>query len=128
MNMPNQERTFVVDERTYTVRFTQNALYRLQKQLNRPLQEITGLASVVEIQTMLWAGLEGARLKHLDRKEPFTIDEVGDIIDELGGMGAAAEIVSDALRIAVVGNANSGDGNGKDGVSNEHPTISTEDP
>jgi hypothetical protein len=126
--MPNQERTFVVGERTYTARFTQNALYKLQKQLNRPLHEITGFASAVEIQTMLWAALEGARLKHLDRKEPFTIDEVGDIIDDLGGMGAAAEIVSDALRMAVLGNTDSDNGNGKDGVSNENPTISTEDP
>jgi hypothetical protein len=128
MNMPNQERTFVVGERTYSVRFTQNALYKLQKQLNRPLHEITGFASIVEIQTMLWAGLEGARLKHSDRKEPFTIEEVGDLIDELGGMGAAAEIVSDALCLAVLGNASSGNGNGKDGVSNENPTMSTEDP
>jgi hypothetical protein len=102
----------------YTVRFTQNALYRLQKQLNRPPHEITGQASAVEIQTMMWAGLEGARLKHLDRKEPYTIDEVGDIIDELGGMGIAAQIVSEALRAAIVPAV--GD---QDGTPGANPTV-----
>lgn len=119
--MPNQERRFAVGSREYAIRFTQNALYRLQKQLGRPLAEIRNSAGPVEIQTMLWAGLEGARLKSRDRKEPFTLDEAGDLIDELGGLAAAAEIVADGLRLVVLAAADS-DGNG---AQTENPTMAT---
>ena len=97
--MPNQERIFEAGGKTYTIRFTQNALYRLERELGRPLAVALRALGVVEVQAMLWAGLEGARLKtrsepvcaddaesadRTRRERPFTIDEAGEIIDELG--------------------------------------------
>jgi hypothetical protein len=61
--MPNQERTFEASGKTYTLRFTQNALYLLEKELGRPLLAALQSLGVVEVQAMMWAGLEGARLK-----------------------------------------------------------------
>ena len=112
--MPNQERTFEAGGKTYTIRFTQNALYRLEKELGRPLLAALQSLGVVEVQAMMWAGLEGARLKgraencstdeaagQARRARRFTIDEAGEIIDELGGAAAAAPIIVDAWRAAM---------------------------
>ncbi len=112
--MPNQERTFEAGGKTYTIRFTQNALYRLEKELGRPLLAALQSLGVVEVQAMMWAGLEGARLKgragncstdraadQAGRARRFTIDEAGEIIDELGGVAAAAPIIVDAWRAAM---------------------------
>ena len=112
--MPNQERTFEAGGKTYTIRFTQNALYRLEKELGGPLFTVLQSLGVVEVQAMMWAGLEGARLKgraiygsadeaadQARRARRFTIDEAGEIIDELGGAAAAAPIIVDAWRAAM---------------------------
>ena len=114
--MPNQERIFEAGGKIYTIRFTQNALYRLERELGRPLTVALRALGVVEVQAMLWAALEGARLKRRSeqvcaddaesavrtrRAQPFTIDEAGEIIDELGGAAAAAPIVVDAWRAAM---------------------------
>ncbi len=112
--MPNQERTFEAGGRSYTIRFTQNALYRLEKELGRPLAVALRSLGIVELQVMMWAGLEGARLKRRSEDahnghgadvtgsdRPYTIEEVGDIFDELGGASAAAPIIMDAWRAAM---------------------------
>jgi hypothetical protein len=115
--MPNQERIFEAGGRTYTLRFTQNALYRLEKELARPLFVALKSFGLVEVQAMLWAGLEGARLKRRTaprdsiergerrdrdgREHPFTLDEAGEIIDQLGGAAAAMPIIMDAWRAAM---------------------------
>ncbi len=61
----------------------------------RPLTVALRALGVVEVQAMLWAGLEGARLQRrseegcvddaesadrIRRARPFTIDEAGEII------------------------------------------------
>ena len=71
--MPNQEHTFEAGGKTYTIRFTQNALYRLEVELGRPLLAALQSLGVVEVQAMMWAGLEGARLK--GRAETCSTDE-----------------------------------------------------
>lgn len=101
--MPNQEVGFEVDGHGYAIRFTQNALYRATKMLGKSLTEAAATAGVVEVQTLLWAGLEGARLKHADRTEPYSLDEAGDLIDGLGGLQHATTIVVEALRLGVTG-------------------------
>lgn len=99
--MANQERSFEAGGKTYTIRFTQNALYRLMRETRAATGAFQGRVGLVEIQMMLWAGLEGARLKSASRPEPFTLDEAGDLIDEMGGIAAAAEVVLDAFKRAV---------------------------
>jgi hypothetical protein len=98
--MPNQERTFIADGRTYAIRFTQNALYKLEEKLGRRIDAAN--FGVVDFQTMLWAGLEGARLKHKSRTQPFTIEETGDIVDAMreGGLDPMA-IIMDAWTAAM---------------------------
>lgn len=98
--MPNQEKSFEAGGRSYTLRFTQNALYRLEKALGRQLSEALASLSFVELQAMMWAGLEGARLKRGD-PNPYSFDDAGDIIDHLGGIAAAIPIVMEAWRAAM---------------------------
>lgn len=81
--MPNQGKTFEVGGKTYEIRFTQNALYRLEKELGRSILNRQMDWGVVQIQSMLWAGLEGARLKTKSRPTPFGLDEVGDLMDAM---------------------------------------------
>ncbi|MGA9723305.1 MAG: hypothetical protein WBQ86_12685 [Candidatus Binatus sp.] len=102
--MANQERTFEAGAETYEIRFTQNALYKLEEKLGTPLMLIGQLkVGPVILQTMLWAGLEGARLKHKPPlRKAFTIEEAGDIIDELGGLPEATPIVLEAWQNALV--------------------------
>jgi hypothetical protein len=98
--VPNQEMSFEAGGRSYTLRFTQNALYRLEKALGRQLGEALASLSFVELQAMMWAGLEGARLKRGD-PNPYSCDDAGDIIDQLGGIAAAIPIVMEAWRAAM---------------------------
>jgi hypothetical protein len=97
--MANQERTFEAGGKIYALRFSQNAIYRLEEKLGG--ESIFGMKiKPSTLQTMLWAGLEGARLK-LDQtvpanRKPYTIDDAGDIIDELGGLAEATPIIMDA--------------------------------
>ncbi len=97
--MANQERTIEADGRTYVIRFTQNAIYRLEKELGRPIAELNQSFGMATVQVMLWAGLEGARLKHEPRNRPFTVDDAGDII-EAAGFNKIWPIVLDAWQAA----------------------------
>jgi hypothetical protein len=97
------ERTIKVGDVTYVVRFGHNANYLLEEKLEdiqaarqerakaprSPLRGVAILSLLPETQAnhlMLWAGLEGGRLKTKSRPEPFTVEEVGDLIDEAGGL------------------------------------------
>lgn len=115
--MANQERTFEAGGKSYTIRFTQNALYKLEKQLGL---SIMGLKmGPLVLQTMMWAGLEGARLKHPGRYKPgdippligiFTIEEAGDIIDEMGGLAKATPTILEAWTAALAPGSKNGEG------------------
>lgn len=82
--MANQEVHFEIAGRPHRLRFTANAEYRIEELLGRPIFRIAehGLGAR-ELQAMFWGALEGARLKHRDRAEPWTLDEAGDLIDAL---------------------------------------------
>lgn len=98
--MANQERTFEAAGKSYTIRFTQNAFYRLEEKLGEPVQSLSDKIGLRELQIAMWAGLEGARLKNRDRRAPFSLDEVGDLIDDLG-QKEALKIMFDALSAAL---------------------------
>src|SRR6185295_17816838 len=75
---------------THPVVFTSNALFKLEKETGLSTERIglmllTGRAGYQMMQIILWAGLEAARVRMKTRREPFTIDEVGDLLDEEGG-------------------------------------------
>ncbi len=99
--MPNQGKTFTAGGNTYELRFTQNALYRLETKLGKSLLSPAMDWGVVHIQTMLWAGLEGARLKNKSRDVAFTMDEVGDLMDVMAEENQVPlEIVMEAWILA----------------------------
>jgi len=100
--MANMERSFQAGDHTYTIRFSQNALYKLEKEIGQPLALIKLHVGPVVLQTMLWAGLEGERIKNDPRRKPFTIEQAGEIIDEMGGLGKATPIILDAWQAALV--------------------------
>jgi hypothetical protein len=77
-------------DKTYPVVFSSNALFKLEKETGLSTERIgllllTGRAGYQMMQIILWAGLEAARIRLKIRREPFTIDEVGDLLDEEGG-------------------------------------------
>jgi hypothetical protein len=111
--MANQERTFEAGGENYTLRFSQNALYLLEKELGKSITIIALSVGPVVLQSMMWAGLEGARMKNDPRGKKFTIEKAGDIIDELGGLAKATPVIMDAWNAAMAAEEKkSGEGGG----------------
>jgi hypothetical protein len=84
--------SITIGKQTYEVRYTSNALRLLEKETGRQTQQIglmlmAGRYGFGLLQEILWAGLEGARIKLSSRPAPYTVNEVGDLIDEAGGPG-----------------------------------------
>lgn len=50
------------------------------------LELLQTVPNATAMHIMCWAGMEAARIKNKSRHEPFTVHEVGDIIDEAGGV------------------------------------------
>lgn len=94
-----EQRDIKVGIKTYPILYSANALRRLERETGHPTNRIgvlllTGQGGFDLLQCVLWAGLEGARLKHLTRPNPYTVDEVGDLIDDLGGPETAWDLES----------------------------------
>jgi hypothetical protein len=74
----------------YVVWYTSNAIFKLERAIDMGFEDFiqvfreqrTGFAM---LQALLFAGLEGARLKMFTRKPEWTIDSTGDLIDACGG-------------------------------------------
>lgn len=76
--------------KAYPIQYTANALRRLEQQTKMTTTQlgfllVSGQGGFSHLHDILWAGLEGARLKEMTRLQPYTIDEVGDLLDEAGG-------------------------------------------
>lgn len=69
---------------TYRVRFTQNAFLVLQQATGKGISELSR-AGIVELQQLLWGGLEGARLKDRTTRHgrPFDMLDVGDLLETI---------------------------------------------
>jgi hypothetical protein len=75
--------------RAYEIQFGWNAIRRIEEYLGIPIQAVgarmtNNQAGVRELGIVFWAALETARLKTRNRPQPWTVDEVGDLIDEIG--------------------------------------------
>lgn len=87
-------KTVTLGGKVVQIQYSSNALRLLERQTGKTTQQIglylvSGRGGFGLLQEILWAGLEGARLKHGLRPNPFTPEEVGDLIDDHEG-GAAA--------------------------------------
>jgi hypothetical protein len=78
----NPDRTIEAGGKTYTVRFTQNALFKLEQQTGKSVLDYMIGSNVSGAHYLLWAGLEGARQKHKSRSAPYSLDEVGSLMDD----------------------------------------------
>jgi len=88
--MAAQEQTVVFGGRAYSIVYNSNALFRLEKETGYSIQQIgflllNGRGGYALMQQILWAGLEGARIRNITRPNPFTVEEVGDLLDTEGG-------------------------------------------
>jgi hypothetical protein len=77
-------------EKTYPIVFSSNALFKLEEKTGLSTERIgllmsAGRAGYQMMQIILWSSLEAARVKLRSRREPFTVEEVGDLLDEAGG-------------------------------------------
>lgn len=78
-------------ERWGTLRFVfnQNALFRAdtaaRRELGKPFHQMEEASfGIAELQILLWAALEAYRIKADGRAKAWTLEEVGDMIDEVG--------------------------------------------
>jgi hypothetical protein len=81
--------TIEVNGKAFQVRIGWNAVRRIEEALGEPVQDVgvkmmAGRSGIRELGIIFWAGLETARLKERTRPNPWTIEEVGDLIDEAG--------------------------------------------
>ena len=79
---------------------TEGVIKSLSPQLGVGVWDMGQLPRRVDVQITLWAGLETARKKYNTRPELFTLEEVGDLIDEAGGIVAVNSQVMEAFKIA----------------------------
>jgi len=75
---------------THPVVFNSNALFKLEKETGLIMDRIgilmmTGQAGFRIMQYVLWCGLEAGRIRAKTRHQPFTLEEVGDLMDLEGG-------------------------------------------
>lgn len=89
-----ETKTFSVGENIYAIRYSSYGCYMVEETLGisctvlmKRMQD--GTAMFREVAALLLGGLEGARKAHKQRHNPFTIEEVCDILDLMGVRKAA---------------------------------------
>lgn len=97
------ELAFEAGGKTYTLRFSTNAICELEDKLDRSFLSISGdLAKAVTepdkvrfgtVRAIMWAGLR-------DHHPNLTVEEAGEIMTQVGGMLPAVGLVTDAFVLA----------------------------
>lgn len=106
----NPERSVEIAGQAYSIVFSTNAAFQLGTYLRQNalgtmqdfmLRLIRGDSDLVDIQILLWACLEGGRRRSVNgRPNPYTVDEVGDLIEQAGGLTGVARALLDAVKAA----------------------------
>lgn len=86
----------------YGVRYSTYAVTLVEGKLNMPIHEVGAKLSNSELGisalvTLAWAGLEGFRRKNTPRKPSIKWEDVGDIIDECGGVRKVTPTILDSF-------------------------------
>ena len=111
--MANKSASFRFGGKDYTIRFSNNAMLRLQEALKEPLPRWiqshfqdgqTGrevYLSGVDVQYLFWAGLEGARIWLKANQPAVTLFEAGDILEEILDVGGEVAVLpsGDSIQI-----------------------------
>ncbi len=91
----NPERHIEIKGKSFGLLFSTNAGFQLELYLRQHgLGTVDGLVmrlkggsgGRLDLHLLIWASLEGFRRKYQSRPNAFTVDEVGDLIDDAGGM------------------------------------------
>lgn len=77
-------------EKTFPIVFSSNALFKMEEKTGLSTERIgllmaSGRAGYQMMQIILWAALEAGRMKTKARRPMFDLEEVGDLLDEVGG-------------------------------------------
>jgi hypothetical protein len=77
------------DGKSFTVRLGWNAIRRVEEIQQCSIQEVgfrmvAGQSGLRELGVIFWAGLETARVHDKTRGNPYSLEEVGDLIDDIG--------------------------------------------
>jgi len=108
-NKEKGEHEFAVNGKKYLMRYTTNALCELEDLIGKPIDQILDdfkkrkNIGVKEIRKFLLAGIveePGNANKTIEAR----LNEVGDLIDELGGLAGANDIIIEAFAIAFAKN------------------------
>ena len=93
-----REHQFTINEQTYTLRFTFNAIVELEENLKMPITKLVSEDNfgIKEMRAILWAGL---RSRH-----KLSLEEVGNLIDDYDGtleelLSKAIELITKALKV-----------------------------
>lgn len=91
-----------VGTKSLPIIYNSNALFRLEEKTGLTTLQIgmllgTRRAGFRILQMILWSGLESGRRLEKTRRDPYTIEEVGDLIDEVGGPAVAWDGGDDGL-------------------------------
>jgi hypothetical protein len=78
------------DQAEYPICFSSNAIYKLEERAGMTLARIglllrLGQGGIKLMQMMLWAGLEGGRLRAKTSHGTWDLNHVGDLVDETDG-------------------------------------------
>lgn len=94
------DRTIEIGGKAYTIRFGQYALFLLEQASGKSVEQFGAMPNFSALYLLLYAGLECARLKYRNRVQPWTLLEVGELLEEAGGMAALSASVMDAFFMA----------------------------
>lgn len=105
----NPERTIELNGKSYPIVWSTNAAFQLglylrQNKLGKVsdfmVRMAVGDADVVEVQLLTWACMEGGRRRTRSRVAPFTVDEVGDLLEQSGGIQGITGTLAEVVRAA----------------------------
>lgn len=97
--------TIDINGKAFRVRIGWNAVRRLEEILRIPItvlgaKMLGGDCGLMELGLVFWAGLETARIHDKSRPEPYSVEEVGNMIDDFGA-DAFFDIVYPQLLVAL---------------------------
>lgn len=92
----NADRTIEAGGKTYTIRFGQYAIFLIEQASGKGIETFEAVPRFSVLYLMLYAGLECARQKYRSRPQPWTMPEVGELIDAAGGIEGMQATIMDA--------------------------------
>lgn len=106
------------------LRFTERALYAWEvRGYEFPSRKEVAAGRTSKMKQLLWAGLEGYREYHGEKRVPWTLDLVNDLVERAGGWGSHfSKPLFEAYSLAFPEPDQGADAEGKAAASSPAPT------